>query len=99
MLLGTLSLFQKRGIFYKEQQLRSEDTFSKVIEKELSPDMQLELSDVAKKEQLIPLDEQGDTDYITAFYQDNGQVNYPYEVTVWLLVEEAPKRASVKRNY
>ena len=87
MLLGTLSLFQKRGIFYKEQQLHTEDIFSKVLEKELTPDMQLELAEVPYKEQLLPVDESGDTDYITAFYQDEGQATYPYEVTVWLLVE------------
>lgn len=87
MLLGTLSLFQKRGIFYKEQQLHTEDIFSKVLEKELTPDMQLELVEVPYKEQLLPVDESGDTDYITAFYQDEGQATYPYEVTVWLLVE------------
>ncbi|MBQ4818876.1 hypothetical protein [Aquimarina sp. MMG016] len=87
MLLGTLSLFQKRGIFYKQQQLHWEDSFSKVIEQELTPDMQLQLSDVPKNQQLLPVDESGDTDYITAFYQDEGQANYPYEVTVWLLVE------------
>ena len=90
MVLGTLSLFQKRGIFYKEQRLHAEDSFSKVIAKELNPDKQLELSDVPIKQQLIPVDEQGNTDYITAFYEDQGQANYPYEVTVWLLVEEAP---------
>ncbi|WP_299313239.1 hypothetical protein [uncultured Aquimarina sp.] len=87
MVLGTLSLFQKRGVFYKEQQLRSEDTFSKVIEKELTPDMQLQLSDTPKNQQLLAVDESGNTDYITAFYQDDGQAEYPYEVTVWLLVE------------
>lgn len=90
MVLGTLSLFQKRGIFYKEQQLHSEDSFSKVIAKELNPDMQLELSGVPIKQQLLPVDEQGNTDYITAFYEDQGQANYPYEVTVWVLVEETP---------
>ncbi|WP_108802155.1 hypothetical protein [Aquimarina sp. Aq107] len=98
MLLGTLSLFQKRGVFYKEQQLHSEDIFSNVIEKELTADMQLQVSDVPKKEQLLPIDEQGDTDYITTFYQDEGQATYPYEVTVWLLIEELPEKL-YKRDY
>ncbi|WP_299432087.1 hypothetical protein [uncultured Aquimarina sp.] len=93
MLLGTLSLFQKRGIFYKEQQLRSEDTFSQVIEKELSPDIQLDLLDVPKNQQLLAVDESGNTDYIKAFYQDDGQAEYPYEITIWLLIEELPKAA------
>ena len=92
MLLGTLSLFQKRGIFYKEQLLSSEDSFSEVIEKELTSDIQLQLSDTPIKEQLLPLDESGDTDYITAFYQDEGQAKYPYEVTIWLLVESVTGR-------
>lgn len=92
MFLGTLSLFQKRGIFYKEQLLSSEDSFSEVIENELTSDIQLQLSDTPIKEQLLPLDESGDTDYITAFYQDEGQANYPYEVTIWLLVESVTGR-------
>ncbi|WP_299221297.1 hypothetical protein [uncultured Aquimarina sp.] len=91
MVLGTLSLFQKRGIFYKEQQLRSEDTFSQVIETELTPDMQLDLLDVPKNQQLLAVDESGNTDYITAFYQDQGQAEYPYEITIWLLIEELPE--------
>ncbi|UZO81374.1 hypothetical protein NBT05_02610 [Aquimarina sp. ERC-38] len=87
MILGTLSLFQKRGIFYKEQQLHSGDAFSKVIEKELAPDLQLGLPDIPDKERLLPVDEQGDTDYIKAIYEDQGQATYPYKVTVWLLIE------------
>ncbi|KAA1244525.1 hypothetical protein [Aquimarina sp. RZ0] len=87
MILGTLSLFQKRGIFYKEEQLHWEDTFSKVIEKELGSDQELTPLKVAAKQQPIPVDESGHTDYITAFYQDEGQATYPYEITVWLLIE------------
>jgi len=87
MLLGTLSLFQKRGIFYKEQQLYVEDSFSKMIDKELGPNIQLEVADIPNKVELQPLDEPGDTDYITAFYQDEGQATYPYKVTVWILIE------------
>ncbi|WP_378182031.1 hypothetical protein [Aquimarina sp. SS2-1] len=90
MVLGTLSLFQKRGIFYKEQQLHSEDTFSKVIEKELTADKGLGLLKIPDKRELIPVNESGNTDYITAFYQDDGQASYPYEVTIWLLIEELP---------
>lgn len=97
MLLGTLSLFQKRGIFYKEQQLYAGDTFSKVIDKELRPDMQLQLSETPNNCQLQPVDEQGDTDYITAFYQDEGQASYPYQVTVWLLVESVDDRSVIGR--
>ncbi|AXT51337.1 hypothetical protein D1818_11020 [Aquimarina sp. BL5] len=91
MVLGTLSLFQKRGIFYKEQQLSSEDKFSKVIAQELVPDKGLKLLDTPEHQQLTLVDESGNTDYITAFYQDEGQATYPYEVTVWLLIEEAPE--------
>ena len=94
MLLGTLSLFQKRGIFYKEQQVHLKDRFSTILEKELTPDKGLQLLDIPINRQLIPVDESGNTDYITAFYQDDGQGEYPYEVTVWLLVEELPEPLS-----
>ncbi len=87
MVLGTLSLYQKRGIFYKEQQIYAKDRFSKVIESELAPNEGLHEFDIAAKEYIIPIDEAGDTDYITAFYQDAGQAEYPYEITIWILIE------------
>ncbi len=91
MILGTLSLFQKRGIFYKEHQLTSEDKFSAMIDSALTPDEELTLSDVPKKHQITPVAESGTTDYINAIFEDEGKAEYPYEVTIWLLVEALPE--------
>lgn len=96
MILGTVSLFQKRGIFYKEMIVSSEDTFSETLSKELTPDHQTEflLDDVPQQYRLIPVDESGDTDYITAIFEDDGKAQYPYEVTIWALVEEVGGNAT-----
>ncbi len=90
MILGTLALYQKRGVFYKEHQILSEDTYSKLIYQELSPKQKFKEPDLPNQIELTPVDEQGDTDYITAFYEDEGQAGYPYEVTIWLLIESGP---------
>ncbi|WP_108866866.1 hypothetical protein [Aquimarina aquimarini] len=93
MILGTLSLFQKRGIFYREIQLNAQDRFATMIEQQLSPDPMVEDSlDIATQYRVTPVEESGDTDYITATFEDHGKAQYPYQVTVWVLIEEAPSK-------
>lgn len=91
MLLGTLSLFQKRGIFYKEQQLHTTDGFSSLIDQELKSEEVFIASDIPNRHQMTPVEASGSTDYITGIFEDDGNASYPYEITVWLLVEETPE--------
>ncbi|WP_103072270.1 hypothetical protein [Aquimarina sediminis] len=90
MILGRLSLFQKRGIFYTDMLLDAKDQFSAIIDKELSADPMLHPSEMPTKCQITPVEEPGNTDYIRATFEDYGKAEYPYEVTVWILIEEVP---------
>ena len=67
MILGTLSLFQKRGIFYKELQLHTGDQYSKLIEQELQGTAKQHFNRLPEKHRLIPLQESGNTDYPEKF--------------------------------
>ncbi|WP_062055997.1 hypothetical protein [Aquimarina longa] len=92
MILGTLSLFQKKGIFYKEQQLSSKDTFTTMLNQQLEGGhTSMKIPDLPNRYQITPVEESGNTDYITATFEDHGMANYPYEIMVWLLVEEFPE--------
>ncbi len=88
MILGTLSLQQKRGVFYNEVQVESEDRFSEIENTKLSGVSLPSDQDRTETFTITPVAESGDTDYITATFEDDGKANYPYEVTVWLLIEE-----------
>ncbi len=90
MILGTLALFQKRGIFYKAHQLHMEDMFSGIVEDILQAHEEITVSDIPEQYRITPVEELGNTDYINAIFEDDGKAQYPYDVTVWLLVEEAP---------
>ncbi len=88
MILGTLSLFQKLGVFYKEIHIRFEDMFSEIESKTLTEAF---INPIHKENEtftITPVDESGSMDYITGTFEDDGKAQYPYEVTVWLLVEE-----------
>lgn len=89
--LGHLSFFQKRGLFYDALEVFSTGQFAE-LEKTalLKPTTQLERFEQSTKHELIPVDEFGTMDYVTATFEDIGQANYPYDITVWLLVEELP---------
>lgn len=92
MLLGTLSLFQKRGLFYKELEIAPEDRYSTMEALVLQPeDPEIKPFDIPLKHEMTPVDESGNTDYISATFEDDGNATYPYEVTIWLLVEEVPE--------
>ncbi|GAA4277017.1 hypothetical protein [Aquimarina mytili] len=87
MILGTLTLQQKRGVFYKEIQVASEDRFSEIENKELRGIVTPSDHKTTEIFRVTPVDESGNSDYINAIFEDDGKVNYPYEVTVWLLIE------------
>ncbi len=89
MILGTLSLIQKRGVFYSQVQVVSEDRFSININAALQPNEGLTVSDIPDQYQITPVEELGNTDYINAIFEDGGKAQYPYDITVWLLVEES----------
>lgn len=89
--LGHLSLFQKRGLFYNALEVYTSDQYSQLEKTELqAPNIELKPFDRPSKQELITVDEVGTMDYITATFEDVSQANYPYDVTVWLLVEEEP---------
>ena len=94
MILGVLSLFQKRGLFYSEQEVHSTESFSDMEMEELEKvtDEFSDFKNPTKQYRVHPVEESGNTDYITATFEDKGKAKYPYEVTVWLLVEEAPEK-------
>jgi len=91
MTLGHLSLFQKRGQFYNTLEVYSSDTYSELEKVELqAPQFPSRSIDIPLKQELSTVDEHATMDYITATFEDVGQTNYPYTITVWLLVEEEP---------
>ncbi len=100
MVLGVLSLFQKRGLFYSEQEVHSTHSFSNMDMQELEKvtDKFLDFKNPTKQYKVHPTEESGNTDYITATFEDQGDAQYPYEVTVWLLIEEAPEEVQVKNE-
>ncbi len=91
MVLGTLQLQQPRGLFYHEDQLHVGDSFTNLEMEELTTMSKVfsKLEKLPEQYQLTPIDESENIDYITVTFEDNGQASYPYEVTVWLLIEEA----------
>lgn len=89
MILGTLSLMEKRGIFYKELQLHSDDHYSELELKELHVAADNVYPDKAQETfKVRPLEVQGNTDYVNAQFEDLQKADYPYELTIWLLIEE-----------
>ncbi len=90
MILGTLTLQKKRGVFYKDIHIASEDRFSEVELQELKGVVAPSEEKMQETFKVTPVDESGNTDYITATFEDDGQAQYPYEVTVWLLIESQP---------
>ncbi|GAA4275952.1 hypothetical protein [Aquimarina mytili] len=87
MILGTLTLHQKRGVFYKEIHIACADQFSNIENNELNGDVALSDQKAHESFRVNPVDESGNTDYITATFEDDGKANYPYEITVWVLIE------------
>ena len=87
--IGTLSLFQKRGLFYREEPLFSEDRFSKLEGEIANPEFfPKSVASLPHRHQVAIVDENGNTDFVRALYKDSASQQYPYEITVWLLVEE-----------
>ena len=92
MILGHLSLFQKRGLFYNTLEVHASDCYSDLEAAALQvPSVEKKAFDIPSKQELIPVDECETMDYITANFEDTEQASYPYQVTVWLLVEEEPE--------
>ncbi len=89
MILGTITLLQKRGIFYTALQQGTTDSFADHNTKALEPKEMLQMATVPEQHRITPVEEIGNTDYINALFQDDGQASYPYQVTVWLLIEES----------
>ena len=88
MILGTLSLFHKSGKFYKDVLFHPEENYNETIQNELKFATGLEAATHIKKHQITPVDEDGDTDYVEVQFTDAGVAQYPYQVTVWLVITE-----------
>ena len=91
MKTGEITLFEKKGIFYKadvydmqhkenleEIHLLSKTEFSEGFGLPVNLGMEV-------------VDLEGNTGYITGAYKDAGNVKeFPYRIKVWLLIEEEP---------
>ena len=97
MQLGQLSLYEKRGIFFKGN-LREIPPPGREVEMVSDPWLltgfnegdELGLTDADRQHAIIPVEVEGNTTYITGTYKDAGNVYRPYTVTIWLLIEETP---------
>ena len=98
MVLGTLTLFNKRGIFYTEEQFSPTDSYTEVVGQQLGTGPSVTVPDLPDTYPISPVEEQGDTDYINATFEDKATKGYPYQVTVWVLVEEIPETYTKKQQ-
>ncbi|MBP2831255.1 hypothetical protein J8281_03560 [Aquimarina sp. U1-2] len=93
MKLGTLSLFEKRGIFFKEEvhNLGCGIELNDLLELEKVDIIEPKLWNQPDRIEIIPVSADGKTDYVTGIFQDSGMMEGSYEVTIWLLLEEEPE--------
>ena len=91
MKTGEISLFEKKGIFFKadvfdRQHLENQKEVSLLTEAGFADKFDLPLN-----LNLEEVDVEGDTGYVTGAYKDAGNITeFPYRIKIWLLIEEEP---------
>ena len=91
MKTGEVSLFEKKGIFFKadvfdRQHLENQKEVSLLTEAGFADGFDLPLN-----LNLEGIDVEGDTGYVTGAYKDAGNITeFPYRIKIWLLIEEEP---------
>ena len=91
MKTGEITLFEKKGIFFKadvfdRQQKENKEEINLLLKPEFSEGSELPLH-----LGMEVVDVEGNTGYITGAYKDAGNVKeFPYRIKVWLLIEEEP---------
>ena len=91
MKTGEVSLFEKKGIFFKadvfdRQHVGNQKEVSLLTEAGFADGFDLPLN-----LNLEEIDVEGDTGYLAGAYKDAGNVaEFPYRIKIWLLIEEEP---------
>jgi hypothetical protein len=91
MKTGEVSLFEKKGLFFKadvfdRQHLENQKEISFLTEVGFLGDFDLPLN-----LRLEEVDVEGNTEYLTGAYKDAGNITeFPYRIKIWLLIEEEP---------
>ena len=91
MKTGEISLFEKKGIFFKadvfdRQHLENQKEVSLLTEAGFEDGFDLPLN-----LNLEDIDVEGNTGYVTGAYKDAGNITeFPYRIKIWLLIEEEP---------
>ena len=98
MRFGELTILSKRSVELKEQIIAVtslendpdrliEDRFLSSFDLESGNDVELEIPNIPIHE----LDIEVSGDYLTGAYKDEGVSTFPYEVKLWLVLEEEPE--------
>ena len=91
MKTGEITLFEKKGIFFKADVF---DRHHKENQEEINLLLKPEFSEGFNLPPNLGtevLDVEGNTGYISGAYKDAGNVKeFPYRIKVWLLIEEEP---------
>lgn len=91
MKTGEISLFEKKGLFFKadvfdRKHLENQKEISLLTEAGFSDGFDLPLN-----LNLEEVDVEGNTGYLTGAYKDAGNITeFPYRIKIWLLIEEEP---------
>jgi hypothetical protein len=91
MKTGEITLFEKKGIFYKADVFHRQHKENQEEINLLSRLDSSEGSDLPINLAMEVVDVEGNAGYITGAYKDAGNVTeFPYRIKVWLLIEEEP---------
>ena len=101
LILGEFTLISKQGIetrtevheptnFFRDPERMAGDRYLASFDSDSTLD-DMELIEPAPVHRMIPLDIPVHSEYISGHFQDAGFARADYEVTAWLLIEEAPE--------